>query len=99
MNELRQITIRYAQTTHERGDGAEVTDPVRKRPKHMSRREWRELVRKGYRALKRQELEHRRTEAALPETAKLDRRLHAAGLISPRDMGRIRPVEFKLVGV
>jgi hypothetical protein len=98
--EERMITIRYAQTTHER-DGAEVTDPIRKRPKSMTRREWRELVRKGYRAVKCQELQNRREEAALPESVKLDRRLHAAGLLSPRDLSRVRPVtiDVNLVGV
>ena len=97
--EERMITIRHAKTTHDR-DGAEVTDPIRKRPKNMSRREWRELMRKGYRAVKRQELQNRREEAALPESVKLDRRLHAAGLISPRDLSRVRPVtiDVDLIG-
>ena len=64
----------------------------------MSRREWRDLVRKAYRATRKQELERRREEAAMPEAQKLDRRLHEAGLYSPRDMGRVRPVEFKIIG-
>lgn len=96
MNEQRQITIRYANSTHQ-VDGAEITDPMRKRPKTMSRREWRELVRKGYRITRKRELQRRREEAALPESVKLDHRLHTAGLYSPRDARVIRQVHLDKV--
>jgi len=93
MREQRLFTITTSKTDHHG-----VTDPIRKRPTGMSRRAWRALVRKGYRVTRKQELVNRREEAALPESVKLDRRLHAAGLLSPRDLGRILPVEFNIVG-
>lgn len=106
VEEQRNYNIRHAHTSHIREDAEgkeiEITDPVRVRPKGMSRREWRELTRKGYRAVRKQELENRRKEAALPESAKIDRRLHAAGLYSSRDLGRVRTVSldrvFEIVG-
>ena len=91
MKEQRVFTIRTAKTDH---DG--VTDPIRKRPAGMTRKRWRELTRRAYRQTRKQELANRREEAALPESAKLDRRLHAAGLYSHRDLGRIRPINLGL---
>jgi len=91
-------TVYSAKTAHTRG-AFEITDPLRVKPATMTRAQWREAVRKGRKIVKKQDRERLREEAAMPESVKLDRRLHQAGLVSPRDMGRIRQVEFKIQGV
>jgi hypothetical protein len=72
-----------------KGDG-DVTEPMVVKPAHWTRRQWREAVRKGKRITKQQA----KAEARKPESVKLDERLHAAGLISPRDVAAVRPVHF-----
>lgn len=80
----------YSTKTSHQVNGDPVTDPIRLRPKSMSRAEWRQLMRIRNRAIKRQ----RKADAKIPEPVKLDRRLHAAGLVSPRDYAAIRPVSL-----
>jgi hypothetical protein len=67
-----------------------VTEPIVVKPPKWTRRQWREAVRKGKRAVKVQA----RQEARLPESVKTDNRLHAAGLISTRDVTAVRPVRL-----
>lgn len=72
-----------------KGDGL-VTEPLVVKPANWTRRQWREAVRKGKRVVKQQA----KAEARKPESVKIDDRLHAAGLISPRDVAAVRPVHF-----
>lgn len=67
-----------------------VTMPVVMKPSRMTRRQWRDAIAKGKRAMKK----HAKAEERRPEAEKIDDRLHAAGLISPRDVAAVCPVRF-----
>ena len=67
-----------------------ITEPIVRKPAGWTRRQWREAMKKGRRVTKQQAKE----EARLPESVKMDNRLHAAGLISPRDVSAVLPVHF-----
>jgi hypothetical protein len=71
------------------GAGA-ITEPIVNKPAQFSRKQWREILTKSRREMKRRA----KAEARRPESEKIDERLHAAGLISPRDARAIRPIHF-----
>jgi len=76
-------------TLYCKGQG-EITEPIVKKPAGWSRKQWRVAVKKAHRAQRDAAI----TEARKPEAIKIDERLHAAGLFSPRDARAVRPVRF-----
>jgi hypothetical protein len=76
-------------TIYSKGKGV-ITEPIVKKPASWTRQQWRAAVKQARRFQK----DAARAEALKPESVKIEERLHAAGLISPRDVQAVRPVHF-----
>jgi hypothetical protein len=91
MDGLREKTP-LSSTLYYKGDGA-ITEPLVVKPAHWSRRQWRAAVKRGKRMAK----QNAKAEARRPESEKIDERLHAAGLVSPRDARQLVGVRLDRV--
>jgi hypothetical protein len=67
-----------------------ITAPIVMKPAQMTRKQWRALKLKARRVVEK----HAKEQARRPESEQLDDRLHAAGLLSPRDAAAVVPVRF-----